>query len=98
MSILASRAARRAWSRVRATTAKSVCPWNITSWSTNKGSSAKTGATSFLPGISAAVRTTTTPGAPRTASKPKLFNLPEVLVAMPIAICSVPAGSPMSSM
>ena len=62
MSILASRAARRASSRVRAATANSACPWNRISSSANSGSSAKTGAMSFLPGISAAVRTATTPG------------------------------------
>src|SRR5208283_2613815 len=36
MSIFARRAARRASSRVRATTANSAWPWNITSWSSEQ--------------------------------------------------------------
>ena len=51
MSILASRAARRAPSRVRAATTNSACPWNMTSSSANSGSSANTGAMSFSPGM-----------------------------------------------
>ena len=50
-----------------AATANTAWPWNMTSRSTSSGSSAKTGAMSFLPGMSAAVSTATTPGAARTA-------------------------------
>ena len=74
MSILARRAARRASSRVRATTANSAWPWNMTSSSANSGSSANTGAMSFLPGMSGAVRTATTPGAARTALQIKALQ------------------------
>ena len=44
--------------------------------STNTGSSPAIGLTSFLPGISAAVSTATTPGAARTASRSTPSNLP----------------------
>src|SRR5271166_2493862 len=97
MPIVARRAARRASSRVRATTANNAWPWNRISASANRGSSANEGAMSFLPGMSAALSTATTPAAARTGARSRLFSRPQALSAMPIATCSAPSGSRMSS-
>ena len=76
----ARRAARRAASRVVAATTNSAWPWNRISSAASSGSSAKTGATSFLPGMSAAVSTATTPGAARTAARSSARSVPQRLV------------------
>src|ERR1044072_3033564 len=96
-STLPSRAARRASPRVRATTANTTWPWNSICPDTNTGSSPAIALTSFLPGISAAVSTATTPGAARTASRSTPSNCPLATGAPPTAMCSRPSGSRMSS-
>ena len=58
----------------------------------------RAGCTSFLPGMSAAVSTATTPGAARTASRSTPSSCPAATGAPPTATCSVPSGSRMSSM
>ena len=63
ISKCARSAARRAASREVATTANMGWPWKMTRSCANTGSSANAGEMSFLPGMSAAVTTATTPGA-----------------------------------
>ena len=59
---------------------------------------ARSALTSFLPGMSAAVSTATTPGAARTASRSTPSSCPLATGAPPTAMCSRPSGSRMSSM
>src|SRR3984885_11766626 len=64
---------------------------------TSTGSSALPGDTSFFPGISAAVRTATTPGALRTSVRSSRRSVPRATGVTPTAICNVPIGSGVSS-
>ncbi len=97
-SIFASRAARRASSRVSAMTQKIGWPWNSTLPSASTGSSSMPeGETSLTPGTSSCVSTATTPGAARTAERSTDFRMPCATVERPRPACSVPAGSVMSS-
>jgi hypothetical protein len=93
-----SRAARRAASRVFATTAKTGWPWNSTSVAANAGSSPLAGEMSLRPGTSAAVSTATTPGKVRTPARSTPVMRPLATGDPPMATCSVPSGSGMSSM
>src|SRR5918993_1007736 len=98
ISMTACLTARRAISRSVATTAKSAWPRKLMSWSTKSGSSPKAGDTSFLPGMSDAVRTTTTPGTARTAETSREISRPRAFGDWPTATWRVPSGSRMSSM
>src|SRR5918993_630465 len=98
ISMTACLTARRAISRSVATTAKSAWPRKLMSWSTKSGSSPKAGDTSFLPGMSDAVRTTTTPGTARTAETSREISRPRASGDWPTATWRVPSGSRMSSM
>ena len=92
------RAARRAMSRVVATTAKTGCPWKMISHVRQRGSSLWVGEMSLRPGMSAAVDHCDDPRHRRTASRVdgRLIR-PRATAAPPVATCSVPLGSGMSS-
>ena len=97
-SIRASLAAQRAAMWLSAITANSTWPWNSTMSRANTGSSpAPIGDTSLAPGMSAAVSTSTTPGAARTLARSMLRTRAWARAERPGAAWSVPAGSGMSS-
>ena len=75
-----------------ATTAKSAWPWKETSSTAKSGSSPKAGETSFFPGMSAAVRTATTPGRRAHRSKIECGNAPARHRRLPTATCKRAVG------
>ncbi len=96
-SISASCAARTACSIVVAATANIEWPTYCTSRSAKIGSSLSTPPTSLTPGTSSAVTTATTPGARRTGSRFIDRMRAWARLVVPMAACSVPRGSGMSS-
>ena len=96
-TFLARAAARRAWSRVWATTANTGCPRKRISPSHRMGSSGTAEPQSLTPGMSSPVMTLTTPAIARTASRSMPSRRPAATGDRPSAQCSVPASSGMSS-
>ncbi|MCE3289615.1 MAG: hypothetical protein K0R83_1627 [Caulobacter sp.] len=90
--------AARAWGRVSAATANRDWPTYCTRPSANSGSSPITGLTSFLPGMSAAQTTSTTPGAARTADRSIETSRAWARGLMAMKMCSRFEGSGRSSM